>query len=515
MITLNIRFTAGRYHATPWGRHVNEGIVEWPPSPWRVLRGLIAVWHRKFSDEVPEPVVRSIIEKLTASPLFHLPDAALGHTRHFMPQKDPLGGDKTKVFDAFVLVSPDTPLTIIWPDVVLKEGELLALKRLISGFGYLGRAESWTSMEVVDQWDGVYNCEPVEEGKTLYGERVRVLGAMTPEQYAVWAKQNTLQVVGAPGPTRSRGRKKEPAALIPPDIWNALHAETSTLQKEGWSAAPGSHWIDYIRPVDSFQGVYQRRSQVKNKSLPNTARFALSGPVLPKVTDTLFIGERIRQGLMAKSRNLNDTEHALPIFSGKTADGKPLTGNHLHAFYLPTDENCDGKIDHITVYASKGFDEKAQTALGQMQKLWGSGGHDIYTVLIGLGQREDYGGFDVRRGQAPQLAESSIWISSTPYLITRHPKKNGKDAPEAQLRKELVRHGFPEPIKIDPIDGFETISKKIRWLEFRRIRTNGGGKLANPRGHGFRIEFHKPVRGPIALGYGCHFGLGQFIPIEE
>ncbi len=31
MIEIAFRFTAGRYHATPWGRHVNEGVPEWPP----------------------------------------------------------------------------------------------------------------------------------------------------------------------------------------------------------------------------------------------------------------------------------------------------------------------------------------------------------------------------------------------------------------------------------------------------------------------------------------------------
>jgi len=42
MPLIELRFPAGRYHATPWGSHVNEGAVEWPPSPWRLLRALIA-----------------------------------------------------------------------------------------------------------------------------------------------------------------------------------------------------------------------------------------------------------------------------------------------------------------------------------------------------------------------------------------------------------------------------------------------------------------------------------------
>ncbi len=34
-ISIAIQFSAGRFHATPWGHHVNEGLPEWPPSPWR------------------------------------------------------------------------------------------------------------------------------------------------------------------------------------------------------------------------------------------------------------------------------------------------------------------------------------------------------------------------------------------------------------------------------------------------------------------------------------------------
>ena len=142
MIAIGIRFSAGRYHATPWGHHVNEGAVEWPPSPWRILRALIAVWHRKFSADIPELFARRVLERLTEPPVFHLPKAALGHTRHFMPQKDPLGSDKTKVFDAFVSVCPDDRLIIAWPHVILSSEEDNILVRLVSGLSYLGACPS-------------------------------------------------------------------------------------------------------------------------------------------------------------------------------------------------------------------------------------------------------------------------------------------------------------------------------------------------------------------------------------
>ena len=43
--TLVLTFPWGRYHANPWGRHVNEGAVELPPSPWRLLRAVRDVAH--------------------------------------------------------------------------------------------------------------------------------------------------------------------------------------------------------------------------------------------------------------------------------------------------------------------------------------------------------------------------------------------------------------------------------------------------------------------------------------
>lgn len=62
MPTLKLRFPGGRYHATPWGHHVNEGLIEWPPSPWRLLRALIACgFTTQHWSEVP-PLARSLID---------------------------------------------------------------------------------------------------------------------------------------------------------------------------------------------------------------------------------------------------------------------------------------------------------------------------------------------------------------------------------------------------------------------------------------------------------------------
>src|SRR5437588_12870512 len=102
-ITLSLTFPAGRYHATPWGRHVNEGVPEWPLSPWRLLRALVATWRRKRPD-LGEASVRRVLEQLLSPPHFRLPPARVAHTRHYMPWEKKGQADRTLVFDTFVAV---------------------------------------------------------------------------------------------------------------------------------------------------------------------------------------------------------------------------------------------------------------------------------------------------------------------------------------------------------------------------------------------------------------------------
>lgn len=532
MIGVAFHFSGGRYHATPWGRHVNEGVVEWPPSPWRLLRSLIACYHRK-ARYLPEAAVRSVVEKLAAPPSYVLPPAALGHTRHYMPQRDPLGSDKTKVFDAFAAVSG--PLIALWPEAELLEDERRVLGVLLDNLSYLGRAESWVEAAVADSPPGEPNCFPLGIGCEANGpidsrtyrevpegyETISLLAACKPADYLVWAsRQSEALQTATVGRVRAGVRAR---VSVPVDLWEALHAETGTLQRQGWSAPPGSRWVDYARPAEPFRVSYQSRSAVPEDRLPTVARFALAGAVLPRLTGAVLMGERIREALMSHTQWVEGSEGALAHFSGRSKDGIPLDDDHAHAFYLPADDDGDGRIDHITVFSPVGFTRPAQLAMGRLRKLWGAGGHDIFVVLVGLGQAEDYGGLNVLGGQTPQLAFSHVWVSRTPFVLTRHPKayRDGRpkldpdgrqiDGPEAQLRAELARRGYPAPMSVEPLRQTTAAGKELRWLEFRRQRRSGGGKLSSLAGYGFRLTFGQLVRGPIALGYGCHFGLGQFV----
>src|SRR5262245_17648022 len=162
MIAIKLRFLAGRFHATPWGRHVNEGVAEWPPSPWRLLRALIAVARRAQVDGVTEAHLQRLVEVLSAPPAFRLPPATTAHTRHYDQ-----ANDGVKFFDTFVAVAPREEVVCQWPDVELGEEYRQALRALLAALNTFGRAESWCEAELCDDSDlPEPNCRPLLAGET-------------------------------------------------------------------------------------------------------------------------------------------------------------------------------------------------------------------------------------------------------------------------------------------------------------------------------------------------------------
>src|SRR6516162_5337489 len=149
MPVIDLYFPASRLHATPWGRHVNEGAVEWPPSPWRILRALIATWHLKNRDAFDYDSLSSLVTALAEKlPRYCLPSASLGHTRHYMPYLEGSKAKTTKVFDTFVHVAAGYPMRIFW-DVALTPEQKGALRLLLQSLSYFGRAESLVEARLV------------------------------------------------------------------------------------------------------------------------------------------------------------------------------------------------------------------------------------------------------------------------------------------------------------------------------------------------------------------------------
>ncbi len=264
--------------------------------------------------------------------------------------------------------------------------------------------------------------------------------------------------------------------------------------------------------------------------MPTIARYGLDGPVLPLVSATLPLAEAMRRALMSRYQHRKrfekygrdipaDAERfASQVFSGKDEHGQPLRGDHDHAFYLPTDEDGDGRLDHATVYAPAGFNRDEIRAIDALRRLK-FGDLELALLLVGLGDKRSF-------GEAPLLDKSTVWTSATPFLVTRHMKRRGTkrdpiaffESPEGRtefvkqvLREELERRDLSHGgIEIEPL---EQVGKHpaLRPVQFRLSRVKAGDDGASrPRGL-FQLRFPTPVTGPIALGHSCHFGLGLFV----
>ena len=486
MLAIKFAFTAGRYHATQWGRHVNEGVPEWPPSPWRILRGIIATWRRTLPDMPAERVV-PIMEKLASEyPEFHLPMASTGHTRHYMPYNEGKRERTTLVIDSFVVMGTDDPVFAVWPRVDLEPAQQADLASILENMPYLGRAESWVAASVVSD-PPKPNSYALESGSLPQGD-YEITRTLTP---------------------------RTPIKL------KDLEVESSMLRRGGRIDPDGAQWWPYIRKTDCFTAYRAERRQKRKRGAGATVvRFAMAGNPLPMASDTLRWGELARKCAMAKYGRQNEGKKS-KLLSGKDEEGKPLKG-HRHAFYVPTDEDGDGRLDHITVWTPGRLSEREFRAIVSVSALNPGGGREpVQLVYQSHGSEEEFGSV------SPLFSGSRRWRSLTPYVLTRHVKFRGPkgqkrmvDGPEEQIRREIALK-FPngpslsEVRIVNPRDSIRPIeegrSSGLRPFDFFRYKrggSNGGGAF------NFELEFEEEVCGPLLLGFACHYGLGIFAPVD-
>lgn len=517
MIAIKITFPAGRWHATAWGTHVNEGVPEWPPCPWRLLRALLAAWFWK--DRRDETVLRSLLEKLAAvAPDYLLPEAAAAHTRHYMPDGK---GDKTKIFDTFVHVSEGQALWIRW-NVELTAAEQALLARLLTSFSYLGRAESLveaslreaTDKELLHASARTVWTRPTESSSIGDGEAIRLLAPQAPADYAAWAaSQNAPAAKGQ----KPKGKKK--TAPLPETLHDALQLDTADWKKDGWSLPPGSRWLDYVRPRDAFKlAPVSRPRTIRRTALPTVARFALTAKVPPGITQSLSLAERFHQSLCKHLDGVTS-----PALTGVDASGQPLTGN-AHAYFLP---ECDhhGYVTHVTVHAPCGFSDEDSRALSRLRHVWSieGKGAEIDVILLATGQAADF------NPASPYFRPARVWRSLTPFVPVRHAKATragvakldpanglqiGSPAHDCLRLLSLVAPDA-QPVRVQNLGARLSVgARSIPALDYQRQRRHGGGTRGDHRGHALQIEFAQPTAIPFGLGYAAHFGLGLFAPAD-
>ncbi|MGH9090241.1 MAG: type I-G CRISPR-associated protein Csb2 [Acidimicrobiales bacterium] len=473
-VALGFCFPLGRYHATPWGRQVNEAVVEWPPSPWRIVRALYATWQWR-DPALDEEEVLSALGVLADAPSYHLPRRSEGHTRHYMPDTSH-GTDKT--FDPFAVLSRDDELLVRWPGN-LGSRERAPLARLCELLPYLGRAESLCDARLVADGEPLPDSGWVEPG-------------------------------AEDGLTTAPVRVLVPA--VPFDV-KSLVVRTTEVRKGGRITPPGSRWVPYavLPPGPPTSLPQPRKKPNRERTEVDTVVFRLDGKVLPSVRDTVLYGHLLRNAALhwygtPSSETLSGRPQG-DDGSGGTADlsdpRRRRDDGHHHAHYLVVDSDGDRLLDTAIVWAPEGLEAKTIAALLSITHLGSSqsrlpGLRPLRVAAVAAGRATE-----VIPKRLVLCSTATRWTSVTPFVSYRHQKKrqSADDFLISEVSRELTVRGLPSAA-VGVVTG--------DWLSFRRFR-RPGDRPAN-RAFGLRLDFESPpaARGLLALGGLSHFGLGLF-----
>lgn len=544
MPTIRFVFPGGRYHATAWGHHVNEGQVEWPPSPWRILRALLATGFttQRWSEEnSPGELPARLFEVLAGTlPSYRLPAATSAHSRHFMPlgklKKEDGREGTTLVFDTWADVG-EGYIDVCWP-CALAPDEFELLATLVGNMGYLGRSESWVSATLVEDSGSRLDAMPHHDGlhPGRGWEQVTLMAATEPAKYREWRNEQVNQLTSAvPAPVGKNGKKPSAAQLksyqkacnaleapYPADLLSCLMAETSFWKQHGWSQPPGAQRVVYWRRADSLSVGRPVEARTPAQKVVTTMLLALATPnvnisALPPLTRTLPQAELFHRAIVGRVAR-GGRVHC-PELTGRNEDGTPLTEGHVHAHVQPLSlsqaARSQRRIDHILVHAPMGLSPAAQHAIQTLRRTWMKGGSgDLQVALAASGDisiLRSLSGVLQESVQAlfPREGNGTEWVSATPFVPPRFLKKSGRNTLFGQINAELKCRQLPAAAVV------EVLAEPT--LDFRHFVVARRDAMQAPPvsfGMALRIVLEQPLEThqvPLILGYGSHFGLGLFV----
>jgi len=471
--TLAVRFPFGRYHANPWDHAVNEGASEWPPSPWRLLRALVATWHTRWPD-LPAEVLDGLLDALADPPSFRTPGVRHGHTRHYLPDLDHRKGETGRTdltLDPFLSLRRGDDLLVQWDTDVPGE-QRQALAKLAELLPYLGRSESVCQARLLDT---------------------------DPEPDESWWQ------AGADGSARTRL-----LAVRRPLDRLALEASTEEVRKQRRIMPPGARWVTYAAGRPDAEPEPGRFAEPAG---PVTAvRFAVTGRVPMKATHGVLLADEAHHKAGGELGKQGIPDHRRQEILGSR--GAPT--DHLHAHWIPLPSGWERgqPVRSLVIWVPRGLrteDVRALLGLRGLSGQRGSAGNGyemsgfpgVDLLFQAAGRTEQV---------APELCHPSSrrWRSLTPYLPVRHRKRESLDEyVAADVAAELRYRDRPAAAVTRVEDGSGTTD---RWAsEFRRHRMNERLRQSRP-GLGLRLEFPEPVSGPLLLGQLSHFGYGIFVP---
>lgn len=479
-VIISIRFVSGRVHATPWGNSHNEGAVEFPPSPWRLQRALVATWFER-APEIPEAVVRSMIATLSACmPTYWVPPMAGAHKRHYFPDSDHREGvgkaATAKVLDTFASVDADLPLCVKW-EVDLSTEERVALSRLVDLLPYLGRAESMVEARLRDD----------DDPDLASNQYVRI-----EHGYPTSSAQPQLRLLTS-GPTST---------------FEDLLAVPWKLRSKGFVTPPSTLPAPYFaeRSIERVSRPPQRSGRPDVSLL----EWQLVGKGRIPATSAVAYCEILRWAILkAVRQQFPDVGWEV---TGKENDAA-VDRDNQHAYFLPLVR--DGFLEGLAAWFPTPVPDGVAQVAASVPRLWFNdrdGLRDFRPARLFLAS------ISSTTSEAVMLSTgaSTTWETVTPYAPSRHLRSDGRF--ERSLLRELGRDLSERGIRNAQVEHVEVLDRttakadRHHPLEYRRHRIDEQLREARRAFH-LRVTFSQPRRGPISLGALSHFGLGSFEPV--
>ena len=515
-VILRQTFPLGRFHANPWRTFPFEDPYgEWPPSPWRLLRAILARSYQLEREQGTqcEAWRDSLVEVFRASTFsWSLPPFSwrgpglrqyqpatfewdpLSRTKKVKGQKVNIPGKRayrpTLSQDNFWVVGSSDGASeggIVW---WVLDGETWSKERFgsfdacLGRMTYFGRAEAITEIRRVEKLpkDTDVNC---------------VLDQL-PSSSSV-------------------------PVLVPVEDATLMQVQVVTDDKlvANSTIPPGARWLYAVRPTRPQ--IKLPRSRPRMRQPIRLVQFAIGVRVNPPRNSIVRMTERFRgrviRHFLAGSWQSSSTaqREAARLLTGKEADGSPLQDHrHPHARYGVYFDPETGQAARLLIWRHHPFSDDEQRAILRAAELelqfsyTKAGSKNPWVVrLVPLDSQVP-----------PPLGFGddafSHWETVTPYVPPRHVfSRRGRvrpgESPKEQLCLELARQGYGTTglnVSIKELD--------VAWTRVHRPRgKQDTATNTERRGYHVQLTFNAPVRGPISLGHSSHYGLGLFVAVDD
>lgn len=418
--------------------------AEWPPHPDRLFSALTASWGRGGRD----PAQRATLEWLERQePPALACTARVGRraaVTHYVPRNDLAEVDKGRNARTFPAVLPDDPVVHMVWPHADPGGHRAALATLADGVAWLGHSSTLVAVRLVDEAP-----EPTLVPAAHGGEALRV---------------------PRPGRLAALDAAFDDNRLAPPGAWQAYAPP---------NAAPP--------PAPSSFGEW--------------VVFRRTGGVGMELRHTQVLTNAVHRALMDLAEDPVRT-----VISGRDADGAVTRAPHVAVVPLANLDHAhaDGAVMGFAVLYPAGLSDGDRAyvdrALARLDHVRTAAG----AMAVERAPIPD------RKGLRPgrYMKASRRWVSVTPLLLDRHPKK-GLGAAEIVARAvETV--GLPRPARIT-LGAWPVVAGVPHP---RLMLPRPGREHGKPLLH-VMLEFEAKVRGPVLIGAGRFFGMGLCLPIDD